>query len=372
VDLPALFFLGVALFSPSFIQTMPDVKSFHWLGHYYQILESKTGPLADLTGLWFGIHIIIIFFAWFFFLGKKVKQRFAAVFGLMIFSLAAFHELFVGLDFYSGPYVLEYGFFLFSLAFFLQLFFDFFDIYRINLERSNELGRLLEESRFFLNTVSHDLKSPLLSIEGFATILQSGWKDLGEEQRQDYLKRISKNANHLTTRLTELRNFINIGIVAEEKEAFSVKEVLAEVLKSYELALKRFEVAVMVPESLPPLFSSRRRLHDIFINLLDNSIKFSQMAEHPHIKIEVSPHEEGILFVLTDNGPGIEPIHQSRVFEPFYRANPKLGGSGIGLASVKKIVLKEGGRIWLESEVGKGTKIFFILPSQKKVPFHDG
>ena len=302
VDLPALFSRRRPVGEFLYPNHAPR-EELSLDGPFHQILESEPGPLAYLTGLWFGVHIVVIFFAWFFYLGKKVKRRTAAVFGLIVFALAAFHELFVGLDFYASPYVLEYGFFLFSIAFYLQLFLDFFDIYRINLERSSELGRLLEESRFFLNTVSHDLKSPLLSIEGFAAILEGGGSELSEEQRVDYLKRISKNSRHLTNRLTELRNFINIGIVAVDKEAFSVKDCLAEVLKSYELSLKNFDVTVKVQEDLPPLYGSRRRLHDIFINLLDNCLKFCQTAEHPQIQIEVSPHEEGMLFGC-DNGPG--------------------------------------------------------------------
>jgi len=362
VDLPAPFFFLMALLWPDFITQVPHVKSFTLFGHPYKFFESESGPLAYATAAWFGFHILAIFFAWFYYLGWKLKIRLAAVLGLMVFVAGAFHELFVALGFYHSPYVLEYGFFIFSVAFYFQLFLDFFDLYRLNLERSSELTRLVEESRLFINTVSHDLKSPLLTIEGFATILEDGASKMTPEQRQDYLKRISKNANHLMNRLSELKNFINIGMVSEEIEPIHVKDLIDEILKGYEMSLKGYKVRVKVPEDLRPLHGSRKRVQDVFMNLIDNCLKYCQKIQGPELTIHVNPREEEMEFMVGDNGPGIDPLYHDKVFDLFYRADTETGGTGIGLAAVKKIVTRAGGRIWLESELGKGTKIFFTLP----------
>ncbi|MFO1518071.1 MAG: ATP-binding protein [bacterium] len=365
VDVPAPVFLFVTFFGPTFIEGTPHPKDFNLFGHFYRILESDTGPWADFTALWLGIHILVLFVAWFYYLGRRIKDRTAAVVGLSCFVLAAFHEMFVGLGLYAGPYVLEYGFFIFAVAFYFQLFFDFFEIYRQNLHRTLELNRLHEESRFFINMVTHDLRAPLLSIEGFSTLLQEDSGKYGAEQKQDYLRRISKNAHLLLQRITDLKNFVNIGRALEPYEKIAVEELIGEILKNYELSLKKFRVRVSVSPEAKTVFFPRQRLHDVLMNLVGNAIKFCEGVESPELNVEVKDDPQAVLFLVEDNGPGIPPAHHEKIFDLFYRLRPERPGSGIGLAAVKRILTQGKGKVWVESEEGKGARFFFTLPHRK-------
>jgi signal transduction histidine kinase len=324
--------------------------------------------MAQVAGVWIGIHLVIMLWSWFSsLLRKKTPSPTLAAVGLSFFVVTAFNEILVQFGLYRSPYLLEYGFLFFSVAFYFQFILDFFRLYRANLRRSEELTRLNEESRFFINTVAHDLKAPLMSIEGFATLLKEDHPaDFSSGQSRDYLSRISKNANHMMQRLTELKNFINIGIIHEEIEAIDLEELMAEILKSFELSLKNFKVDVSIPPDLRSVHFSRRRLQDILMNLIDNAIKYCQNMGKPSLKIRVTEPKSGqICFMIEDNGPGIDPVHHERIFDLFYRVDSASTGTGIGLAAVKKIIKQAGGKIWVESDVGRGSRFFFILPSPR-------
>jgi signal transduction histidine kinase len=366
VDLPAIFFAPAALFWPGFLSTVPSVKTFQILKYVYRIYELELGWMAQVVGAWIGIHLMIMLFNWFSSLmRKKTPSPALAAVGLFFFALTAVNEILVQFGFYRSPYLLEYGFLFFSVAFYFQFILDFFRLYRTNVRRSEELTRLNEESRFFINTVAHDLKAPLMSIEGFATLLkEERLADFSSEQSRDYLSRISKNANHMMQRLTELKNFINIGIIHEEIEPIDLEELMAEILKSFELSLKPFKVEVSILPSLKSVYFSRRRLQDILMNLIDNAVKYCQNMEKPSLKIRVTqPRPKEICFMIEDNGPGIDPVHHERIFDLFYRVDSDPTGTGIGLAAAKKIITQAGGKIWVESDIGRGSRFLFTLPA---------
>jgi len=361
VLIPGFFFAAGSLGSSSFLQGPPSLKVFSLFGNAYKIYELDMGWPAKIASLWISAFMLPLLFVWFFHLTQRRDQLRAAALGIICLILAGFNEIFVSLRYYTSPYVLEYGFFLFSLSFYYQLFGDFFDLYRENITRSKKLEELNEEARFFINTVAHDLRAPLLSIEGFASLVEEEAQGLGAEQR-DYIQRIQRNVLHMSTLLNELKEFIQIGAFQEKKERFALEEVVNEVLSSFEPRLKNFEVRREFEPRLPLAHFSRRRVVNILTNLIDNAIKYSEGGQSLFVEVSAKRVNGKIQVSLRDRGPGIPLEHQDRVFQAFYRIDPRKPGSGIGLAAVKKMLNGAGERIWLESEPGQGCAFHFTLP----------
>ncbi|GEM_PF-6668948 len=361
---PTLLLAMAALFDRAFLKAPSYLKAFSIFGQSYQIYEMEMGPLGKIAGLWMGFFILVLLFIWFFYLTQKRTQLRAAALGILFLLMAACNELLVALGYYRSPYVLEYGFFFFSVSFYIQLFSDFFDLYRENVLSEKELEKLNEESRFFINTMAHDLKAPLLSIEGFAEMFEAESRNLSPPQK-NYLSRIQRNASHMMKLVVDLQSLIQIGFLREDKEVFEFRKVLEEVLASFEIRLQKFEIKIQIPENLPPIIFTKRRLVDVLSNLFDNAAKYASKAKNPTLKISAECLSDKIWVFIQDNGPGIPFEHQEKIFETFYRANQEVEGSGVGLAAVQKILENAGEKIWLKNQVQEGACFVFTLSWKK-------
>ncbi len=358
--LPSLVFAYEALYDSSFLTGPPDLKTFTILGNSYQIYEMDMGPIAKVASFWMILFTLILLFIWFFYLTQQRTKLRAAAIGIIFLILAGFNELFVSLRYYKSPYVLEYGFFLFSVCFYIQLFSDFFNLYRENILKAEELEKLNEESRFFINRVAHDLRAPLLSIDGFLNLFSKESKNFNASQK-DYFERIQRNTTHMNKLLDDLKALIQIGFLPEAKEFFDLKKSVQEMIESFEVRLKKFEVKVEISEDLPAVFFVKRRFVDVMSNLLDNAIKYGSDSKTPLLEIRAQMKESKIEVSVQDNGKGVASEHQDKIFELFYRGQDEQAGSGIGLATVKKILENFGEKIWLESEVKHFTRFVFTL-----------
>lgn len=361
VILPSIFFILCALFDKSFLIGPPDLKDFSFWGKSYQLYEMDMGVVAQIAGFWMGIITLLLLFVWFFYLTQHRSKLRAAAIGIIFLIIAGFNELFVSLRYYRSPYMLEYGFFVFSLSFYYQLFSDFFDLYRENEVRAKNLEALNEESRFFINRVAHDLRSPLLSIEGFASFIQQESHHL-KEKHKDYLERIQRNSAHMMKLLDDLKAFIQIGAAPEELEIFDLHDFIQETISAFEIRLENLRVHNLVSKNSYKVFFSKKNLTNIFSNLLDNAIKYAGEGEHPFIEISALQKGNKVEVSLRDNGPGIEEVHQNKIFQTFYRADTCKPGSGIGLSAVQKILENAGEKIGVDSSPGKGSRFFFTLP----------
>lgn len=363
--IPGFIFALCSLFDKNFLEGSVLLKSFSIFGRYYQIYELPMGLTAKLATFWIFSFLLPLLFVWFFHLTQYRSQLRAAAIGILFFILAGFNEIFVSLHFYQTPYVMEYGFFFFSLAFYYQLFGDFFKLYRENIERGKKLEKLNEESLFFINAVTHDLRAPLVSIEGFASLLKDEAKNLKEEHR-DYLGRIEKNVLHMENLLKDLKEFVQIGVIQESQEYFEFPPLLDEVLASFEIRLKGFDVKKEIEEKLPTLCFPKRRVVDILTNLIDNSVKYSQGEQSLFLEIKAKVLKDKVQISVRDKGPGIPEQHHSRIFQTFYRGDTTKAGSGIGLAAVKKILDKAGEEIRFENEASGGASFHFTIPIKAK------
>jgi PAS domain S-box-containing protein len=225
-----------------------------------------------------------------------------------------------------------------------------------------ELEAKNRELEAFVYTVSHGLKAPLVSLDGFSSVLQKQcYNQLGEKGKH-YLERIQANVIRMDALIRNLLELSRIGLVVGQIEEVDVTVLLREVQDELAIRLKEATAEVVVQEPLPALRADRGRIHQVFTNLLDNAVKF-RSAERA-LRIEVGCRQEGDVyrFHVADNGLDIAPQYHEEIFAPFRKLHPEIEGVGMGLTLVKKIVEHHGGRIWVESEAGKGSTFYFTIP----------
>ena len=219
-----------------------------------------------------------------------------------------------------------------------------------------------KELESFVYTVSHDLKAPLVSLNGFSSVLQKDYESQLGEEGKHYLERIQANVAHMEVLITSLLELSRIGQVVGSIEEIDVAALLREIRDALAVRLKEAGAEFVVQEPLPTVRADRGRIHQVFVNLIDNAVKF-RSAERA-LRIEVGCRQESgfYRFHVADNGIGIAPQYHEQIFTPFRKLHPEIEGVGIGLALVKKIVEHHGGRVWVESEAGKGSTFYFTIP----------
>jgi len=225
-----------------------------------------------------------------------------------------------------------------------------------NLEAKNaELER-------FTYTVSHDLKSPLVTIKGFLGYIEQDASAGNTERLKSDLHRISNAVERMRQLLNDLLQLSRVGRFVNPSETIPFDDLALEAIGLVDGAIRERHITVKLQPDLPAVFGDRQRLVEVLQNLLDNASKF--MGDQPDPRIEIGQFgEEGDrpIFFVKDNGIGIAPEHRERVFGLFNKLDPKTEGSGVGLALVKRIIEVHGGRVWVESETGKGTTFYFTL-----------
>ncbi|HLF89197.1 MAG TPA: ATP-binding protein [Anaerolineales bacterium] len=239
-----------------------------------------------------------------------------------------------------------------------------------DVTRFKELDTLKSD---FVSTVSHDLRSPLTLMRGYATMVQM-MGPLNEEQVK-YLHRIEHGVDrmgHMVNNLLDLGR-IETG-VGLKLESVAILDVVKQAVGSqhYQAEQKRIQLEAHYPtKAIPLLQADSSLLTQAINNLIENAIKYTEPGGKVQVSVEVPTHESSILLVVRDTGIGISPVDQIRLFEKFYRVPNKKAqaqrGSGLGLAIVKSVVEQHKGRIWVQSELDKGTAFFIKLPIEQSL-----
>ncbi|MCK9442556.1 MAG: PAS domain S-box protein, partial [Methanothrix sp.] len=228
-----------------------------------------------------------------------------------------------------------------------------------------ELESKNTEMERFIYTVSHDLRSPLVTINGFVGFLESDLAKGNSERVKVDLKMISSAISRMENLLKDTLELSRIGRVANPPDVVAFTEIVQDALDQISEKLMERGVLVTIQPDLPSVNVDRMRIVEVLTNLMENSIKYIGDQPHPSIEVGCRLDGEETVFFVKDNGMGIDPSQHDKIFELFYKVNKKSEGSGAGLAIIKRIIEVHGGRIWIESELGKGCTVCFTLAEPK-------
>ncbi len=230
-------------------------------------------------------------------------------------------------------------------------------------QRGEGLQTRLKELERYAADMAHDLKGPARRMAELASLLQIDYKGRFDERADRYLAWIRDNGQQLMDRIEEVLHLARIGVVREAVEPVAPADVIRDVLKGCAEHIERQCVSVRVWDGFPRLACHRVHLFQVLDNLVRNAIKFSSDDRSPELEIGFLGAGQATVLFVRDNGIGIPSADKERIFEPFERlCHKEAKGTGIGLAIVKKIIEFYEGRVWAESELGKGTTVFFTLP----------
>ncbi len=225
-----------------------------------------------------------------------------------------------------------------------------------------ELEAKNAELERFTYTVSHDLKAPLITMGGFLGYLEKDALSGDVDSLRRDIARISDANRKMEALLNDLLELSRVGRLINPPEDVPFGQIVDDALSRVAKRLEENQVQVRVTSGLPTVHGDRARLVEVMQNLLENAAKFTMEKPHPEIEVGAEIREDGArVFFVRDNGIGIAPEHHAKIFELFHKLNPNMEGTGIGLALVKRIIEVHGGRIWVESETGNGTTVFFTL-----------
>jgi len=254
------------------------------------------------------------------------------------------------------------------------------ELQRVNqeLKAANERLRELDQLKSaFVSIVSHELRTPLTSIKGYVENILDGLAGELSDRQSYYLKRVHLNVERLTRMVNDLLDLSRIEDAEKRHEVLRpgrlcVRDLILEVVESFQTIARERSVTVTIGDSLPlpPVRGDRDKLHQVLTNLIGNAVKFTPPGGA--VWVETSAPSDGTVQVcIADTGCGIPPDEQDKVFDKFFRGSAipdEARGAGLGLAITKSLVELHGGRIWLESTLGRGSRFFFSLPTDRQAP----
>ncbi len=230
-------------------------------------------------------------------------------------------------------------------------------------ERTEELAAANRELESFSYSVSHDLRTPLRAIDGFSGILLDDYADKLDEEGVRLLKVVRDNTVRMGQLIDDMLNFSRTGRLALTFSKIDMETLAHTVYDELQPFVSGANLHVEI-ESLPPAEGDSAMLRQVFVNLLSNAIKFSRAKETAEIKVGAFSAGNETVYYVKDNGAGFDMQYANKLFGVFQRLHgvTEFEGTGIGLAIVKRIVNRHGGRVWAEGEIGKGATFYFSIP----------
>jgi len=232
-----------------------------------------------------------------------------------------------------------------------------------DIAKLKELDKL---KRNLLSTVSHELRSPLATIRGYASMLADYRQKLDDGKKQEFILAIQKDADRLTGFVNDLLNLsrLEAGLIKLGMELYSITKLLEQEVTAAQIRLPRHKIVLRVAKRLPRVNIDIARIQQVLDNLIDNAAKYS--ADGTEIVVSAKEAGNELLLGVSDRGIGIPAEDLEKIFYPMYRVEHKQpeasGGMGLGLSLCRGLVALHGGRIWVESEVGVGSTFWFTLP----------
>lgn len=233
--------------------------------------------------------------------------------------------------------------------------------------KENLLKEKNEELQRYLYTVAHELKTPIVSIRGYAMILQDYYLGTLNQDIRNYLERIVTNLDQMEDLIKNLLDYTRIDVSAEECEPVEMAELFQEALEELEFVYQPDRYEIIITPNLPAVFCKRNLILRVLTNLLSNAMKYSRDTHQPRIEFGYVAGEFFHKFYLKDNGIGIAHQDLDKIFQIFGRLDDKKNtkGTGLGLVISRRIIEKHGGEMWVESAKGRGSTFYFTLPQQQ-------
>lgn len=230
--------------------------------------------------------------------------------------------------------------------------------YSMELEQSNR------ELDIFASIVAHDLSAPLRSVSGFASLLKKRFKENLDADADQYISYIVEGASRMQHLINDLLQYARVGTRGQPSAPLDMNVIIKKTLANLTFEIQE-SMTVITVDPLPTVSADSTQLIQLFQNLIGNAIKYCDNT--PRIHISAERKNEEWLFRISDNGIGIDPQQFDRIFQIFQRLHgiDEYSGTGIGLATCKKIVERLGGRIWVDSKPGEGSTFFFTIPCSK-------
>ena len=230
-----------------------------------------------------------------------------------------------------------------------------------------ELEKSNDELKQFAYVASHDLQEPLRMVSSFTRLLAERYKSKLDSDADDFITYAVDGAERMQTLISDLLDYSRERTQRRDLEPTNLKNVIGQALDNLKILIEENDAVVNTKDALPTVLAESSQLTRLFQNLINNAIKF-RSERVPKIKVGVKSKKSEWLFSVKDNGIGIAPEFKERIFDIFRRLHSKeeYSGTGIGLAICKKIVTGYDGRIWVESEQGKGSTFYFTIPKVVK------
>jgi len=233
-------------------------------------------------------------------------------------------------------------------------------------ERTKELADANRELETFSYSVSHDLKSPLRAIDGFATLLEQDYSNKLDDEGKRLLRVIRSGAMAMSQLINDLLEFSMLNRKPLVKTNIDMNKLVRDIWAGFEGDLKGRNISIDI-DDLPEISGDMAMIREVVVNLLGNSLKFTSHKKDAVIKVGAVGEKNEIVFSVRDDGVGFDMTYKDKLFAVFQRLHGKdeFEGTGIGLALVQRIIHRHGGRVWAESKVGEGAVFYFSLPGKK-------
>jgi len=229
---------------------------------------------------------------------------------------------------------------------------------------SQQLQAKVSELEALSYGIAHDLRSPLLSIEGFSRLLRDDIQNQRMEGVQEDIRLLESGVSKMQQLLNRTLEYSRAGHLVKLTKNIPFGKIAKEVIKEFDEQLCSIGATVSLAETFPRVCVDKTRIRQVLTNLIQNSIKYRSEARPLKIEIGHRLSKDGVIFFVRDNGTGIDDSEKEKVFDLFYRGTTDGEGSGAGLAIVKRIIEAHGGKIWVQAQQEKGATMCFTLPQQ--------
>lgn len=232
------------------------------------------------------------------------------------------------------------------------------------IRRTEQLANVNRELEAFAYSVSHDLRAPLTAVNGFAELLLREYAPKLDQTAQRYLTRIREGSTRMTSLIQDLLNLSRVTSQVVERQTVDLVSLANETLKTQRDLNPTRQVTLKAPDTLQ-VNADMRLLGIAMTNLVENAWKYTSKVANAQIEIGMTEHDGEKIYFVKDNGAGFDAKYAERLFRPFVRlhSEKEFPGTGIGLATVARIINRHGGRIWAEASFQQGATFFFTLPN---------